>query len=72
MAKQKSEDKWQRADEAVRKNLPPGVKLVHTLRGHTYHIGRIAWSPDGRLLASSSADHTIRLWNAETDECLGA
>jgi len=69
MAKQNTEDTWRQADEEVRKNLPLGVKLVRTLRGHTDTIGRIAWSPDGRILASPSADKTIRLWNAETGEC---
>ena len=58
------------ADDEVRKNLPPGVKLVRTLRGHTGWIGRIAWSPDGRLLASPSVDSTIRMWDAETGEYL--
>jgi WD40 repeat protein len=33
-------------------------------------IGRIAWSPDGGMLASTSGDKTIRVWNAETGECL--
>jgi class 3 adenylate cyclase/GTPase SAR1 family protein len=65
-----SDEQWRRADEEVRKNLPPGVKLVRTLRGHTGYIGRIAWSPDGRILASPSADKTIRLWDVETGECL--
>lgn len=50
--------------------LPPGVKLKRTLRGHTGAISRIAWSPEGKLLASPSADGTIRLWNVETGECL--
>jgi GTPase SAR1 family protein len=58
------------ADDAVRKNLPPGVKLVRTLRGHTRPIGRIAWSPDGQMLASPSHDGTIRLWDHETGQCL--
>ena len=44
----------EQADDEVRKNLPPGVKLVRTLRGHTGWIGRIAWSPDGRMPASPS------------------
>lgn len=50
--------------------LPAGVKLLRTLRGHRGKIGRIAWSPDGRVLASPSADKTIKLWNAKTGECL--
>lgn len=65
-----SAEKWRLADEEVRKNLPPGVKLVRTLRGHTGKIGRITWSPDGKILASPSLDETIQLWDAETGVCL--
>ncbi|MCI0611511.1 hypothetical protein L0244_00835, partial [bacterium] len=48
------------------------MKLRHTLRGHTGTIGRIAWSPDGRMLASPSWDKTIRLWEVGTGKLLRA
>ncbi len=44
----------------------PGVRLRLTLRGHKSWISRIAWSPDGRWLASPSDDNTIRIWDAVT------
>jgi WD40 repeat protein len=65
-----SAEEWLLADEEVRKSLPPGVKLIRTLRGHKDIIGRIAWSPDGRMLATPSRDKTIRLWDAETGKLL--
>ena len=49
---------------------PDGIRLARTLRGHTNTIGRSAWSPDGRLLATPSTDTTIRVWDAQSGECL--
>jgi GTPase SAR1 family protein len=46
--------------------LPGGMRLRHTLRGHTDVITGLSWSPDGRMLASCAADNTVRVWNAET------
>jgi small GTP-binding protein len=44
----------------------PGLKLLHVLRGHTKHVNRLAWSPDGVYIASPSADTTIRIWDTRS------
>src|SRR4051812_32799621 len=50
--------------------IPPGLELRHVLRGHDGWINRIAWSPDGQILASASNDNTIRFWNAESGQAI--
>jgi len=48
----------------------PGFKLNYILRGHSNVITNIAWSPTGSILASSSHDQTVRLWNAQNGQPL--
>lgn len=37
-----------------------------TLHGHTASVESVAWSPDGKRLATGSGDKTAKVWNADT------
>ena len=41
---------------------------VAVLAGHTSEILSVAFSPDGKMLASSSRDNSVILWDTETGE----
>ena len=44
--------------------------VVRVMRGHSSHIHRLRYSPDGRLLASASTDGAVKLWDASTLEII--
>jgi WD40 repeat protein/transcriptional regulator with XRE-family HTH domain len=54
------------SDQAAHNANVVGESPRQTLAGHTDQVSRVAWSPDGCILASSSRDQTIRLWDIES------
>ena len=47
-----------------------GGKTLLTYKGHTNSVGRIAWSPDGKRIASASYDGSVQIWNTTTGQHL--
>ncbi len=44
------------------------LKVMQVLQGHTDHISKLAFSNNGKILASCSSDNTMRTWQWQGDE----
>lgn len=43
---------------------------LKALKGHRGWIWWMAWSPNGRLIASAADDQTVRIWEVASERCL--
>jgi WD40 repeat protein len=51
--------------------LPPGIPSIQptlTLKGHTGGVKSVAFSPDGKRLASASDDKAVKVWDVATGQ----
>jgi WD40 repeat protein len=64
---------WQtRAAGEVTLWVIPSDESVGALRGHSREVAGLAFAPDGKTLASASADGKIKLWDLETNRERGS
>jgi WD40 repeat protein len=53
-------------DPLLQPLAPAGKLFGWEIDGHSYGVNAVAFSPDGKILASSSVDPVVKLWNVET------
>jgi len=43
--------------------------LIFLLTSHKYSVFSVAWSPDGKQIASGGEDGTIKIWDSQSSDC---
>ena len=47
-----------------------GLKRI--LQGHSSEVYSVSWAPDGRTLASGSADSSVKVWDVARVVCVAS
>ncbi|HEX7733983.1 MAG TPA: WD40 repeat domain-containing protein [Ktedonobacteraceae bacterium] len=46
----------------------PSGDTLFNFNQHTGLVNSVGWSPDGKYIATASADHTVKVWNAQSGD----